>query len=132
MKALGHQLLVEFYDCDSQILNDKELVRSILLQAALESGATIVTDIFHEFNPHGISGVVIIAESHLAIHTWPEYDFAAVDLFTCGEDIKADKAVKYLKSALKADHLSIIELKRGVLDRANLRHKPLSVEQVPA
>lgn len=132
MKALGRQLLVEFYDCDPQILNDKEKVRCALRQAAVEAGATIVTDVFHEFNPHGISGVVVIAESHLAIHTWPEFDFAAVDLFTCGNDVIPNLAMTHLQKALKADRLSIMELKRGILDRNDLRHKPISAKQANA
>ena len=132
MKALGRQLLVEFYDCDRQILNDKEQVRGALRQAAVEAGATIVTDVFHEFNPHGISGVVVIAESHLAIHTWPEFDFAAVDLFTCGDDVIPNLAMTHLQKALKANRLSIMELKRGVLDRKDLHHKPISTEQAIA
>ena len=129
MKALGHQLIVEFYGCDFKGLNDKEMLRQALVQAAAEAGATVVTDVFHEFNPHGISGVVVIAESHLAIHTWPEFGFAAVDLFTCGDDISPDLAMKYLKTKLKADHVSIIELKRGILDRQDLRHKPATPEK---
>lgn len=132
MKALGCQLLVEFYDCDPCILNDREMIRGALRQAAVEAGATIVTDVFHEFNPHGISGVVVIAESHLAIHTWPEFDFAAVDLFTCGDDVVPNMAMTYLQKALKADRLSVMELKRGVLDRKNLHHKPMKTEPAVA
>jgi S-adenosylmethionine decarboxylase len=132
MKALGRQMLVEFYDCDSTRLNDRELLRNAMRQAAVTAGATVITDVFHEFNPHGISGVVVIAESHLAIHTWPEFKFAAVDLFTCGEDITPDEAMKYLQEQLRAAHFSVIELKRGVLDRTDLRHKPLSMEQATA
>ena len=128
MKALGRQLMVEFYGCDSVGLNDKNMLRNILREAAIRAGATVITDVFHEFNPHGISGVVVIAESHLAIHTWPEYGFAAVDLFTCGDDITPGTAMDYLKTQLNAEKISIIEMKRGVLDRQDLRHKPLAVE----
>jgi S-adenosylmethionine decarboxylase len=129
LKALGRQLMAEFYDCDSVLLNDKDFLRKAMAEAAEKSGATVVADVFHEFNPHGISGVVVIAESHLAIHTWPEFGFAAVDLFTCGDDISPDEAMKHLQSELKASRLSIIEIKRGVLDRSDLRHKPVAVKQ---
>jgi len=132
LKALGRQMLVEFYDCDSTRLNDREMLRDAMRQAAVKAGATVITDVFHEFNPHGISGVVVIAESHLAIHTWPEFGFAAVDLFTCGDDIMPDRAMKYLQEKLKAARFSVIELKRGVLDRTDLRHKPLSIAQATA
>jgi S-adenosylmethionine decarboxylase proenzyme len=132
LKALGRQLLVEFYECDPRILNNREKIRDALRQAAVEAGATIVTDVFHEFSPHGISGVVVIAESHLAIHTWPEFDFAAVDLFTCGDDVIPNRAMTYLQKALRADRLSIVELQRGILDRKDLHHKPVTNEQAIA
>jgi S-adenosylmethionine decarboxylase len=75
----------------------------------------VIKDSFYQFSPQGISGVVIIAESHISIHTWPEYSFAAVDVFTCGEVIEPIKAVKPLAERLKAKSTSYIELKRGVL-----------------
>ena len=75
MTALGHHLLAEFSGCDAASLADLELVTTAMLQAATASGATIVTHSFHHFSPHGVSGAVIIAESHLAIHTWPEHGF---------------------------------------------------------
>ncbi len=95
-------------------------------EAARRSGATIVEDVFHLFNPHGISGVVVIAESHLSIHTWPEYGYAAVDLFTCGDDIHPERAFEHLKEQLGAQNYSVMELKRGVLDmqKKPLPHKP--------
>jgi len=126
LNALGRQILVEYYDCDSKALNDCNLVASAMLDAARISGATIVEEVFHLFNPHGISGVVVIAESHLTIHTWPEYGYAAVDLFTCGEEIQPEKAFEHLKECLGANSVSVMELKRGVLqvhDRP-LAHKP--------
>ena len=95
MKALGRHILAEFFDCDNDILDDTEKIELIMKRAAIECGATIISSTFHEFNPHGVSGVVVIAESHLAIHTWPEYGYAAVDVFTCGETVDpavADKA----------------------------------------
>ncbi len=88
----------------------------------------MVQEAFHLFNPHGVSGVVVIAESHLAIHTWPEYGYAAVDLFTCGDDVSPDVAFEYLKEKLGATTFTAFEMKRGILDvnggSAQLRHKP--------
>ena len=69
--------------------------------AAIEMQATIVNSNFHHFNPYGVSGVIIIKESHLTIHTWPEYGYAAIDIFTCGK-IYMDKGIEYLKEHLKA------------------------------
>ncbi len=81
--------------------------------AAREAGARIVTQTFHHFSPYGVSGVVIITDSHLAIHTWPEYGYAAVDLFTCGGAVSSNKAVDFLRDALKSQQLSVVELHRG-------------------
>src|SRR5688572_31426212 len=85
VQALGRHMLLELYDCDPEALNNLELVKASMVEAAKRAQATIVDVVFHEFNPVGISGVVVIAESHLAIHTWPEHRYAAVDVFSCGE-----------------------------------------------
>jgi S-adenosylmethionine decarboxylase proenzyme len=124
VKALGRHILVEFYDCDREILNDLHTIESSMKDAAVNSGATIVKSVFHLFNPHGVSGVVVIAESHLAIHTWPEYGYAAVDLFTCGESVDPWEAFDFLKEKFKAKNQFTMELKRGQLDIENLSHKP--------
>ena len=116
MNALGKQLLMELKDCNKEILNDVDALRNTLLAAANEAGATVLGESFHRFNPHGISGVVIIAESHLFIHTWPEYGYAAADIFTCGDTVKPEKAAEMLISKLGARHHSIVEMQRGTLD----------------
>lgn len=118
--------MVEFYGCRQDFLNDVEGIGEAMAQAARESGATIVESVFHHFNPYGVSGVVVIAESHLAIHTWPEYGYAAVDLFTCGEEVDPYKGFEYLKQELGATNLSISEMKRGMLADPSGRalHKP--------
>ena len=90
---LGQHVLAEFFECDPNILNSIDKVEKYMIDAALECGATIVQKCFHMFNPYGVSGVVIISESHLAIHTWPELGYAAVDLFTCGD--KCDPKISY-------------------------------------
>ncbi len=116
INSLGQHLLVEYYECDKEILNSLDKIKKYMLEAAEASGATIVNDVFHLFNPYGISGVVVIAESHLAIHTWPEYGFAAVDLFTCGDEVDPWEAFNYLKIKLKAKYNMSMEMKRGLLD----------------
>ena len=97
-----------------------------MTKAAKKSGATVLETVFHLFNPHGISGVVVIAESHLAIHTWPEYGYAAVDLFTCGDDVDPWVAFDFLKKELKAQYSSAMEMKRGQLEEVDsvIKHKP--------
>ena len=127
MKALGRHILVEMYECDSEVLNDQETIREVMLQAAENADATICGDSFHRFSPHGVSGVVVIAESHLSIHTWPEYGFAALDLFTCGDEVDPWVAFTHLRNAFKAKHSSQIEIRRGQfpLDKHKARpHKP--------
>jgi S-adenosylmethionine decarboxylase proenzyme len=105
---------VEFTGCDASILADLEQVTSAMLRAAEASGATIVTHSFHHFSPHGVSGAVIIAESHLAIHTWPEHQFAAVDFFSCG-DVDMDRGLAVLKATFGATGEIRLELERGPL-----------------
>ncbi|WP_448382921.1 adenosylmethionine decarboxylase [Desulfosoma sp.] len=126
MKSLGKHLIVELYDCDFGLINDVSQVEKILVEAVAISKATIVQPVFHQFSPHGVSGVVVIAESHFTIHTWPEYGYCALDIFTCGELIDSDASLDYLKQAFKAGSLSVMEIKRGVLNlpAERLRHKP--------
>lgn len=86
-----------------------------MVGAAKAANATIVDVSFHEFNPFGISGMVIIAESHLSIHTWPEYNYAAVDIFTCGDVINPGDAARYLIECFESSNPSIVEVKRGLI-----------------
>ena len=113
MGPLGKQIAIELCACDSQRLDDVEFIRQAMIGAANEAGAQIVTEAFHRFAPHGISGVIIITESHLAIHTWPEYGYAAVDLFTCGDELATDRAIHHLQRSLGSKRVSFIELLRG-------------------
>ena len=116
MNALGKHLLLELKDCDREVLNDLDFLKGILLAAANEAGATVLGESFHQFSPHGVSGVVIIAESHLFIHTWPECGYAAVDIFTCGDSVQPEKAAQKLIKELGAKSHSILEIQRGILD----------------
>ena len=111
--ALGRHIIVEYYDCDSETLRQPKLVEQYMKQAAILTNATIVESFFHHFSPWGVSGAVIIAESHLTIHTWPEYGYAAVDLFTCG-DLDPWKGFDYLEDVFGAKHSESMELTRGV------------------
>lgn len=113
---LGQHVLAEFFECDPNILNNVNMVEKLMVEAALECGATIVQKCFHMFNPYGVSGVVIIAESHLAIHTWPELGYAAVDLFTCGDKCDPKISYDYLKKMFNSKSASYEELKRGIID----------------
>jgi len=114
MEALGRQILVEFYDCDNDKINDVEYIESSILAATRASKATIISHNFHKFSPHGVSGVVVIAESHVSIHSWPEYDYAAVDIFTCGDTIDPWIIQEHLKEAFQSKNTSSMEMKRGM------------------
>jgi len=128
--TLGRHLLAEFYDCESNILNNLSLIDNEMTQAAVLAGATVVQKNFHHFSPYGVSGVVVIAESHLAIHTWPEYGYAAVDLFTCGESVDPVVAYDYLREKFHAKTAFYSELKRGLLseESGQLLKTPFKVE----
>jgi len=115
LNALGKHLLLELKDCNKEVLNDLGFLKSTLLAAANECGATVLGESFHQFNPHGVSGVVVIAESHLFIHTWPEYGYAAADIFTCGDSVEPEKAAGIIIEKLGASNHSIIEMQRGIL-----------------
>lgn len=127
MNALGTHLLLELKDCDREVLNNLPLIKSALISAAEETGATILGESFHLFEPQGVTGVVAIAESHLCVHTWPEYGYAAVDIFTCGDSFKADKAAGIIIQRLGAKDPSVIELKRGIVTTAGLEVVPTKV-----
>ena len=112
--ALGRHMLLELHDCNSEVLNSLQAVKNALVEAAQRAEATIVDVVFHEFSPFGISGVVVIAESHLTIHTWPEYRYAAIDIFSCGDTLKPADAAQFLMAQFGAEHSSVMEVQRGV------------------
>ncbi len=134
MNSLGTHLLLELKKCKKNILADLDFVENAMLDAATEAKATIVEHKFHEFNPFGISGMVIIAESHLSIHTWPEYDYAAVDIFTCGDIIKPQEAAEFLIERFGSSEPQIMEVKRGLISiyDEELPHKVLCEEKLVA
>lgn len=114
--ALGRQMTVEFYDCSAEILADVRRMEEIFLHAAKVSGAHVVNSTFHSFAPQGVSGVLVISESHFAVHAWPEHDYAAVDLFTCGNGVDFDVAVHQLAEGMKSATWIISSLtNRGII-----------------
>ena len=116
MKALGKHLLLELNDCDPKMLNDIKFIREIMLAAANESGATVLGESFHQFSPQGVSGVILIAESHLSVHTWPEHGYAGADIFTCGTRVKPEKAAEVIIEKLKPRTHSVILIDRGMIE----------------
>jgi len=115
-RILGVHILLEMSGCAYQKLNDVESVERNMVRAALESGAHIVKQNFHMFNPYGVSGVIVISESHIAIHTWPEIGYASVDVFTCGNEAIPEKAVELIKAWLEPTACREVRIERGMVD----------------
>lgn len=112
--SLGSHLLIELFDCDPASIEQETTVGDAMLKAAVDSEATVVTSSFHEFKPWGVSGAVIIQESHYTIHTWPEHRYAAVDLFYCGGTIHVEKAIDVLKARFKPGRIKFLVVRRGI------------------
>lgn len=114
--TLGKHYLVEYHNCDCDILDNQSVIQSILLEAAVKCGANILEYSFHKFSPQGVSGVVVIAESHISIHTWPEYGYAAVDIFTCGTRVDPWVAYEIIRHQLNSGETMVKEIDRGEIN----------------
>ncbi len=113
MNALGSHLLIDLWEVQTNLLDDVRRLRKELVRCAWTGGATVVDTRFSHFEPHGISGLVILSESHLAIHTWPEKGFAAVDVFTCGEPELAQRIVDEVVLTLAPGRHELHKVERG-------------------
>lgn len=114
MKTIGEHYIVEASGCNPEIIGDIERVQHILVKAAEKANVQVWAVSFHRFPPNGVSGVIVISESHLSIHTWPEYGYAALDIYTCGEHAKPEEAVNYILEEFKATSVHISEITRGI------------------
>jgi S-adenosylmethionine decarboxylase len=112
----GKHYLVDFKQCDPETIERVEATRPIFLEAARQAKATVVGELFHQFDPVGVSGVLLIAESHVSVHTWPEDAFVAVDIFTCGEEMDAEIAIDVLTQGFRAAQVDVKVLLRGRLE----------------
>jgi S-adenosylmethionine decarboxylase len=127
MNALGNHILAEISSCNSDTLSNLNKVREIMTQAAIYANAEIRESVFHKFYPHGVSGVVVIAESHLAIHTWPELGYAAIDIYTCGDHTKPWVACEFIANAFESNCIKTTEVERGIADNNGIySHKVIS------
>ena len=116
LKSLGTQILLDLENCNSNILDDIDLIKNIIKEAASLSGATIIGETFHKFQPVGVTGVVSIAESHICIHTWPEYSYASVDIFSCGDDFNLETASQIIGQRLESTDSFSRVIERGLRD----------------
>lgn len=126
MNALGRHLLIELHGCEPGILDDLDRIRQMMLEAASKMCVTVLNVATHRFVPQGVTAIIMIAESHLSIHTWPEFRYAAVDVFTCNGEIP-DTVQSCIAETLKAEQVSAIEIKRGVV--ASPASAPLALSQ---
>ncbi|MFJ7971085.1 MULTISPECIES: adenosylmethionine decarboxylase [Psychrobacillus] len=113
METMGRHIIAELWECDFDKLNDMQFIEQTFVDAALKSGAEVREVAFHKFAPQGVSGVVIISESHLTIHSFPEHGYASIDVYTCG-DLDPSVAANYIADALNAGIRETIEMPRGM------------------
>lgn len=116
VKPIGTHMLIEFYGCNSEVLNDIGIISSALKEAAIATGASICGSCFHEFNLQGITGALILSESHISIHTWPEYQYAAIDIFTCGETVDPIFGYLSIKNRLLPQKTYVRVMDRGLVN----------------
>ncbi|HEY1976515.1 MAG TPA: adenosylmethionine decarboxylase [Candidatus Baltobacteraceae bacterium] len=114
MKALGRHIVCEFSGCDPMLLSDVDGIHTMMIAAARAARATVMESAFHRFEPQGVSGTVILAESHLSIHTWPEKGYAAMDFYTCGDHTDPWLACDLAADSLQAKSVLTTEFKRGI------------------
>jgi S-adenosylmethionine decarboxylase len=120
MDTLGQHYIVEASGCDPEIISSVSMVEDILVKAAELAGVQIWSISFHRFQPHGVSGVVVISESHLSVHTWPEVGYVALDIYTCGKEAKPEVAVEYALEQFKATSVHVTEISRGLQEGDNV------------
>jgi S-adenosylmethionine decarboxylase len=114
METLGHHYIVEGSGCSAEVISRVEAVEQIMVRAAEVANVQVWAISFHRFSPNGVSGVVVISESHLSVHTWPEEGYVALDIYTCGEKAKPEAAVQHALKAFGASNMHITEVTRGL------------------
>lgn len=112
---LGHQTTIDFYNCKNTQINSCSFIEQTLLKAAKIIGLTVVNTTIHKFSPIGVSGVIVIEESHIAIHTWPEHNYVAIDFFTCNNSFNLSEGINWLQEQFKAENFTTADIKRGSL-----------------
>mgnify|MGYP003327438536 FL=1 len=129
--TVGKHCILELYDCDCAKLDDEDFVRTALSNAALRAGATLLNLISHHFQPHGVTGLALLAESHISIHSWPESGYAAVDVFTCGDHTMPESACRVLVEEFGARYHKLRSFRRetpGMI--AALERQPAAMDGV--
>ncbi|HEY4156521.1 MAG TPA: adenosylmethionine decarboxylase [Polyangiaceae bacterium] len=115
MDTRAQHLLLELYDCDPALLNDAPFLAGLMRKAVSASGARVVGESFHAYSPHGVTGVLVIEESHFSVHTWPESGYAALDFYTCGA-LDPEPAARVVFEGLRASSAQLLEVARGLAE----------------
>lgn len=123
METKGVHFILELSGCDPDTINNLDEVRKTLTEAAKKANAEILQVVFHRFTPQGVSGVVVISESHLSVHTWPEFSYAALDIYTCGLNTMPQRACEYIIEKFKAKNVFLTTLSRGEFENGLYKHK---------
>ena len=105
--SVGTHCILELYGCPATVLNDAQKIQQALREASRVAKSTLLGEIHHAFQPHGVTALALLAESHISVHTWPETGYAAVDVFTCGDHTMPEKACVYLAGILEAADYSL-------------------------
>lgn len=113
IRRMGRHHIVEFVDCDPEALRFVRTLKPLVLAATRDCGATIVDHSFHQFEPDGVSGTILIAESHVSFHSWPEHGYLSLDVFTCGDSMDARGLIRDVRAGVGAAEARVVELKRG-------------------
>lgn len=129
MEAIGYHYLVEASGCDPEILADLDRIKEIMFNAAKIGKMDVKTVYFYKFSPSGVSGILVVSESHLSIHTWPENQYAAIDIFICGKESEPEKALDFILSSLKSSYAHVTEVERGVKDEDIYTHSVISWDE---
>ena len=111
---IGRHCILELYQCDRAKLNDEAFIRTTMTSSAKIAGATLINLVTHSFKPQGVTGLALLAESHISIHTWPEIGYAAIDVFTCGDHTMPEKACKLLAKDFEAKNFAFRNIDREI------------------
>ena len=122
-ESICRHCILELYECDKAKLNDEDFIRITITSSAKIAGATLINLVTHGFNPQGVTGLALLAESHISIHTWPEIGYAAIDVFTCGDHTMPEKACRLLAKNLEAKNFSFKNIDREIPMGINMLHR---------
>lgn len=118
-KTLGLHIIADLYGVNPEFIDKEEDIRHLLENSVKAGNLTKISSHFYQFNPHGATGIILLAESHISIHTWPEYQSATVDVFTCGDSSKAYRAMDYIINTLQPAHIDKKVFDRGIIENSD-------------